>query len=90
MTARIVAMIALVLSTLVCGCIKVNHIGDRTGKAFDNVFYAQTRVAPKGSVWEHKAMESELANGAVKTMQANEQSGNTTSIGVPLMSMPTK
>lgn len=57
------------------GCFKVEHLGDATGRATDRIFRAQ--ALPSEEVYaQPKAMESELASGAVKTMTGENRQQN--------------
>ncbi|MBK6849410.1 MAG: hypothetical protein IPG96_18390 [Proteobacteria bacterium] len=57
------------------GCFKVEHLGEATGRATDRAF--RTQALPSEEIFaQPKAMEAELAAGAVKAMTSDNRQQN--------------
>jgi hypothetical protein len=65
MTRLLIVVTGLFCITLAAGCIRVPHLGDRTGEAYDAVFARQQR---RRNVAAPKPMEAELGKSASKRM----------------------
>lgn len=56
----------------ISACFKVEHLGEATGRATDRAF--RTQALPSEEIYaQPKAMEAELAAGAVKAMTSDNR-----------------
>ena len=70
----------LLVVVALTGCIKVPHLGDQAGKAYDEIFARQERN--NNAIDRPKAMEGELAAEAARQLVGSGQAAKATAVGV--------